>query len=262
MAQKEAPGEEVLAPNMVEGRTAVVTGATSGVGRAVAKKLTSIGVDLWAVGRNEAALEEARSWSIGSPGYIRPARIDLTREGEVLQLANEVREEWNELDFLVHSAGVFLEDELQDFRLEDLDHLFDLHVRARSQLTRDLLPLLRKAKGRVVFVNSSLGLSSGPGKGLYSASMHALRALADALRDEINVHDIGVTSLYLGRTATPMQKKIHEREGRPYEPERLIQPDTVGQAVLQILTFPRDAEITDIRLRSMQQPAPIPDIDD
>lgn len=239
------------------GRAALVTGATSGVGRAVGRALAAAGADLWAVGRNEEALEAARRWDRdGASGTVRPLRADLADADRALEAAERVRGEADGLDVLVHSAGVYRDGELEELALEDHDDLFDLHVRARSLITRELLPQLRSAAGDVVFVNSSQGLGASAGTGMYAASMHALRAVADALRDEVNDDGIRVTTVYLGRTATPMQEEVHEREGRPYEPERLIRPESVARAVLGALTLPRDAEVTDIRLRSMREPAP------
>ncbi len=239
------------------GRSALVTGATSGVGRAVGRALAAAGAELWAVGRNEEALDACRRWGgDAGPGAVRPLRADLADADRALEVAERVREEADGLDVLVHSAGVYREDELEEFRLEDLDALFDLHVRARSLLTREFVPELRRAAGDVIFINSSQGLRASAGTGMYGASMHALEAVADALRDEVNGDGVRVTTVFLGRTATPMQEEVHETEGRPYEPERLIQPESVARAVVGALTLPRDAEITDVRLRSMKKPAP------
>lgn len=245
----------------LNGRVGLVTGATSGVGRAVGRALVAAGADVWAVGRDESALEETRGWGDPASRSVRAERADLTRDEDVLRLAAMVREADEDIDFLVHSAGVFIPDEIERFHVDDFERLFALHVRARSLLTRELLPPLRDARGNVVFINSTLGLRASPGAGMYAGSMHALRAVADALRDEVNEDDIRVTSLYLGRTATPMQEEIHRDEGRPWDPDRLIQPETVAGTTLQVLSLPRDAEITDLRIRPMRKPAPKQDED-
>lgn len=238
------------------GRTGLVTGATSGVGRAISRALAGAGAEVWGVGRDRDALDELEAETRDTPGETHAVRADLSRDDRVRGLAATVRENNDGLDYLIHSAGVFIRDEVENFDPDDFERLFGLHVRARSLLTRDLLPSLRDASGHVLFVNSSLGLRSSPGAGMYSGSMHALRAVADALRDEVNEDDVRVTSLFLGRTATPMQEEIHRNEGRPYEADRLIQPETVARTTLQALTVPRDAEITNLQLRPMQKPPP------
>jgi short-subunit dehydrogenase len=101
----------------------------------------------------------------------------------------------------------------------------------------------------VVFVNSGAGLSANAEWAAYAASKHGLKALADALRQEEHGNGVRVTTVYPGRTATPMQEKVHRQEGRPYDPSRWIDPESVATAALTALDLPRDAEITDLTVR-------------
>jgi NAD(P)-dependent dehydrogenase (short-subunit alcohol dehydrogenase family) len=118
-----------------------------------------------------------------------------------------------------------------------------------AELTRLLLPQLRLSRGQVVFVNSGAGLDANARWGAYAAAKHGLRALADALRREEHDHGVRVTSVYPGRTATPMQLKVHQQEGRTYDPDRWIDPESVATTVLAAIDLPRDAEITDLTVR-------------
>jgi NADP-dependent 3-hydroxy acid dehydrogenase YdfG len=83
--------------------------------------------------------------------------------------------------------------------------------------------------------------------------MHATKAIADSLRDEVNGVGIRVTSLYLGRTAGERQRMLFEYEGRSYPPEKLIQPTDVAQTVVYLLQMPKTAEVTDLMMRPMQK---------
>ena len=85
----------------------------------------------------------------------------------------------------------------------------------------------------------------------YDSTKHALKALADSLRGEINRHGVRVLSVYLGRTASEMQERIHRMEGKPYRPELLLQPNDVASIVVNVLSLPRTAEVTDISIRPM-----------
>jgi NADP-dependent 3-hydroxy acid dehydrogenase YdfG len=85
----------------------------------------------------------------------------------------------------------------------------------------------------------------------YAASKHALRAVADGLRDEVHARGVRVISVFPGRTATPMQEEVQRYEGNDYDPERFLQPDDVAAAVLNALALPRTAEITDLHVRPM-----------
>jgi NADP-dependent 3-hydroxy acid dehydrogenase YdfG len=92
-----------------------------------------------------------------------------------------------------------------------------------------------------------------PEVGQYGAMKHALKAIADSLRAEVNPKGIRVLSVYLGRTATPMQADIHREEGKIYRPEALLQPCDVASTIIHAITLPRTAEITDISIRPMKK---------
>ncbi len=122
----------------------------------------------------------------------------------------------------------------------------DVNVLAPAELTRLCLPALRASRGHVVLVNSGAGLRANPGWSSYAASKHALRALADSLRGEERQSGVRVTSIFPGRVATAMQAKVHDQEGKEYDPSDWIAPESVATAVLTALDLPRDAEMTDV----------------
>ncbi|MGC1265320.1 MAG: SDR family NAD(P)-dependent oxidoreductase, partial [Candidatus Acidiferrum sp.] len=137
--------------------------------------------------------------------------------------------------------------------IADLELLYKTNVEGPYALTQAVLPMMKARRGQIVFINSSVGLTARAGVGAYAASKHALKAIADALRAEVNESGVRVISVYPGRTATPQQEKIHELEGRAYNAERLLQPEYVAQAVLNALEMPRTAEVTDIQIRPMRK---------
>jgi NADP-dependent 3-hydroxy acid dehydrogenase YdfG len=110
---------------------------------------------------------------------------------------------------------------------------------------------LKLQRGQVVFINSSSALTAKPSSAQYDATKHALKAVADSLRGEVNQLGIRVLSVYLGRTATEMQERIHILEGRPYRPDLLLQPEDVASVVINALSLPDTAEVTDIHIRPM-----------
>jgi NAD(P)-dependent dehydrogenase (short-subunit alcohol dehydrogenase family) len=176
---------------------------------------------------------------------------DLGDVESVRRLARRLGEDFDRLDVLVHSAGVIAHGSVESAPVEDLDRQYVTNVRGPYLLTQATLELLRRSAGQVVFINSSVGLRGKRNLGAYSASKHALRALADSLRDEVNGEGIRVLSVFLGRTATAMQAGIHRAANQPYRPEEFIQPADVAALVLSALTLPRTAEVTDISLRPL-----------
>lgn len=239
--------------NSLAGRIALVTGASSGIGQAIAVALARHGARLAVVGRKPQALAETVAAARQFSG-VTDFQIDLTVEESIQPLVQFLDNEGGRLDILIHSAGVIHQDPLQSARLQDLDEQYAVNLRAPYMLTQRLLPMLIKARGQVVFVNSSAGLSAKrPDLGQYSATKHALKAIADSLREEVNPKGIRVLTVYLGRTATPMQSAIFQREGREYHPEALLQPEEVASVVVQTLLLPCTAEITDISMRPMRK---------
>lgn len=244
--------EAVLRPALespLAGRSAIVTGASSGIGRAIALALAAQRATVCLVGRDRKRLAStARSAEASSPRVL-VQQADLGREDEVDDLARRLQAEFANLDVLVHSAGTLRPGSYAETTAQDLDLLYRVNARAPYCLTRALLPLLRASRGQVVFINSSAGLRAGMANGLFASTKHALRALADSLRDEVNADGIRVLSVYPGRVATPTQRELFAREGKPYDPALLLQPEDVAAMVIAALSLPHGAEVTDISMR-------------
>jgi NAD(P)-dependent dehydrogenase (short-subunit alcohol dehydrogenase family) len=222
---------------LLDGRYALVTGATGGIGGAIAVGLAGAGVKLVVAGRDQSRLAEVAERA----GGARAVAGDLTKREDVEELAAAAAG----VDILVHSAGLYV-------RSEDPD-VFEAQLSANLVAPYRLTHLLLDELEDLVFINSSQGLNASPGVGQYAATKHGLRAVADALRGEVNDRGVRVLSLYAGRTATPMQERIFGTEGRAYTPERLMQPEDVGQVVLAALVLPRTAEMTSVSVRPMQK---------
>ncbi len=238
----------------LQGRTVLVSGATSGVGRAIALAAGEAGAVVFATGRDRERLEDVARAIRTSGGVANECLADLTQDADVEALRQFVEERATGLDALVHCAGSIGLGTIEASDPDDMDRQVSLNLRAPYVLTRSLLPLLRTSRGYVVFVNSTAGLIASAGAAAYSATKHALRGLADALRAEVNSDGIRVMSLFLGRTATPMQEAVHTHEGRIYRPERLVQPSDVAQVVMSLLSLPHSAEVTEVRLRPTLKP--------
>ncbi len=235
------------------GRVALVTGASSGVGRAVAVALARHCEELYVVGRDPVRLAEtaaaARTFS-----KVIECQVDLTAEDNIEPLIRQFERACGRLDILVHSAGAFFQSPLEQAKIEDLDQQYILNVRTPYLLTQRLLPRLAAAQGQIVFINSSVALTAKRAEiGQYAASKHALKAIADSLREELNPKGIRVLTVYLGRTATPMQEAIYKQEGKVYSPESLLQPRDVATMVVEALMLPLTAEVTDISIRPMRK---------
>jgi NADP-dependent 3-hydroxy acid dehydrogenase YdfG len=235
----------------MQGRVAVVTGATGAIGHAIVNRLINRGAVVYAVGSTRQGVDDL----IGGAGWpvdqVRGYSVDLNDDAVVERFGTDCLASDGPIDVLVHSAGVI---DLQPFArapLAELDRQYRINVRAPFRLTQALLPKLVASKGQVVFVNSTAGLRASRDGSQYGATKHALRALADSLRDEVNSDGIRVLSVFLGRTASRMQSAVHRYEGRPYNESKLLQPDDVAAVVMNALELPRTAEVTDVWIRPL-----------
>jgi len=210
------------------------------------------GACLIAVGRNEAALETTVATARQYAQAVK-FQFDLTLP-EVPQALLRYLEDVGRLDILIHSAGVMHAELTERAPIEEFDSQYAVNVRAPYVLTQQLLPRLIAARGQIVFINSSVGLAARQADlAQYSASKHALKAVADSLREEVNPKGVRVLSLYLGRTATPMQESRFREEKRDYHPELLMQPEDVARMVIQAICVPGTAEVTDISMRPVHK---------
>ena len=237
---------------------AVVTGASGGIGGAIATALSNGGATVWLVGRDEAKLN-ALANVLRRPSASAPVEVclvDLTQESSIAGLPERMARHHGRLDILVHSAGAIALGKLEEASVAELDQQYAANVRGPYLLTQGLLPLLKKPRGQIVFINSSVGLAARSNIGQYAAMQHAFKALADALRDEVNAEGVRVLSVYPGRTATPRMEAIFAKEDRPYRPELLLQPEDVAGVVANALALPWTAEVTNISIRPMQKIGP------
>ena len=227
----------------------VITGASSGIGRAIAIAIASNGGSVCLVGRDQERLEAVAKISRETARSVLVHTADLSVDGAVEALAQRIAQEFRALDILVHCAGARSTGTLEKTSVRELDSLYRTNLRMPFALTQALLPLLKSQQGQIVFVNSSQGLHAKKNTGAFAATQHALKAITDSLRQEVNADGVRVLSIFPGRTATPRIKALCEIEGRPYRPELLLQAEDIAQVALNALLLPRTAEITNVEIR-------------
>jgi short-subunit dehydrogenase len=228
--------------------THLVTGAGSGIGRAVAEALHERGDDLVLLARNDA---RAAGLAEAFPGA--DVRIVDLADPEAVDRFDAGTDR---LDSMLHVAGVVELAPVSELGTDHLREQLDVNLVAPALITRACLPALRAARGTAVFVNSAAGLSAGASWSAYAASKFGLRALADSLRAEEMENGVRVTTVFPSRTATPMQEKVHEQEGRTYDSSLWINAETVAATILHVLDLPPDATIPEVVVRPLVPWAP------
>jgi len=218
----------------------LITGAGSGIGAVLAEVLLARGDDLVLLARSTERAAELEASYDG----VRTVVADLADPASVEELDLP-----DSLDSVVHAAGVVDLGPVAELSVASWQQQLSVNLVAPAVLTRVALPALRAARGTVVLVNSGAGLNAHPQWSAYAASKHGLKALADSLRGEESERGVRVSTVYPGRTATAMQEKVHEQEGKAYHAADWIDPATVAAAIVHVLDLPRDATVPDLTVK-------------
>jgi len=211
----------------LEGKIAVITGAGSGIGRAIAIAYTRAGAGVVLAGRRESKLRETAG---GCEGETLVVPSDISREDDVMSLRDSVVEKFGRCDILVNNAGIFKPEPgvpLHESPVEDWDEVMRINTRGPFLCLRAFAPLMIAQRyGRIINVTS--GLKHAPGHGVYSVSKSALDALTKTSAQELSQYNVLVNSLNPGWVRTEMAKNAPER------------PDKVTPLALRLASLPDD----------------------
>jgi short-subunit dehydrogenase len=215
------------------GAVALVTGASSGIGRATARRLADAGATVVLAGRDEAALADVAA-EVGG----HPAPGDLAAVGGPERVAAAALAITGRVDVLVNNAGVGWAGPVAAMTAADIDRLVAVNLTAPMALTRALLPgMVARRCGHVVMVTSVAGATGVAGESVYAATKAGLATFADSLRLEVAEDGVGVTTVTPGVVATA----FFDRRNRPYE-RRWPQPipaDRVAAAIVEAVRHGR-----------------------
>lgn len=174
----------------------LVTGAGRGIGRAITEHMSQRGWDVYATARSDSALSRLDRLS-----NVHAIPLDITDRASIAKLSDQLP---TALNGVVNSAGIIVNGPVEGLSLDDLSRQLDVNVTAQIGVTQAVLPKIREARGRIVFMSSVSGLITTPGTGAYCASKYAVESLADALRMELRPWRIPVSLIEPGPIRTDM----------------------------------------------------------
>jgi NAD(P)-dependent dehydrogenase (short-subunit alcohol dehydrogenase family) len=186
------------------GKRVLITGASTGIGRATALRLASSG---WTVLAGVRRTQDGEALAASGGKLLVPIVLDVTDAAQIAAAVERVSEHGGRLDALVNNAGIGYGGPLELTSIDDLRNQFEVNVVGPVALTQALLPALRLARGRVVFVSSVGGRVAMAFTAPYAASKHAVEAIGDALRVELRSSKVQVALIEPGSVATPIWDK-------------------------------------------------------
>jgi len=224
----------------------IITGATKGIGRAIAESFAAEGFDLAICSRSEADLEKTATELLEKYDDIEVLMFpaDLSKKKEVQDFGNFVTDQWKEIDILVNNAGVFLPGAIHKEEDGIIEKQIETNLYSAYHLTRSILPvMLEKKKGHIFNMCSIASLFAYPNGGSYSISKFALLGFSKVLREELKDKGIKVTSILPGATWS------NSWAGADFPESRLMQASDIASAVLGAWKMGDSAVVEEILIR-------------
>ena len=227
-------------------RRAVITGAGQGTGRAIALKFAAAGVSSVLVGRTESKLRGVAAEIAALGGEASVQALDVTDDAAAAALGAAL--EGETVDVLVNCAGDWLISTMQDTSSEQLDHILRVNLRAPYILSRALLPHLRRSENAsIINIGSIVTAMSVPMVTAYTAAKVGLQGLTGSLAAELRPERIRAVMISPGPADTPMR----DAASPGIDKAVLVQPETIAEMVLQVVSLPRGITTSDFTLHSM-----------
>jgi short-subunit dehydrogenase len=213
------------------GKTAIVTGASSGIGEAAALELARRGASVVLAARSAEKISALENEILASGGRALAVETDVSDKASVERMSVAATRAFGSVDILVNNAGLGLSGRVSELRPDDLRHLFEVNVIGAVNCVQAALPFMERG-GRIINVSSVVGLRAIPMVGGYSSSKFALNALSDAMRVELASRGISVTTVYPGTTQTSFRDNSRRtsNEKRGWRPSG-VPPEKVAEKI-------------------------------
>jgi NAD(P)-dependent dehydrogenase (short-subunit alcohol dehydrogenase family) len=225
------------------GKKAIVTGASSGIGKEVALQLLQSGAQVSVISRNPDRLLNELPAGSNAKGYA----IDLGNVEEVASQIKAIASDMNGVDILINNAGMAYIGELIDMPLMEWQKLFDLNLTSVFQCLQAVLPTMRSQKSGTIINVASVAAKQGfPNWAAYCASKFALLGLTQAIAAEEQPHGIKIMSICPGSVDTPLWDTLGDKVPPSFDRSAMLRPSTVADAIMTLINLPSDAVVNDL----------------
>ncbi|PVX51731.1 hypothetical protein C7377_0016 [Balneicella halophila] len=233
-------------------KIALITGATSGIGKATAIALASCGHNVIITGRRGERLEElAEEIKVKHKAEALPLAFDVRNNEEVVEAFKSLPDRWKSIDVLINNAGLAAGmDTIQDGKLEDWEQMIDTNVKGLLYVSKQVMPLMiERGEGHIVNISSVAGKETYPKGNVYCATKHAVEAITKGMRIDLNPYGIKVSEVCPGMVETEfsvVRLKDADANNKVYKGLKPLLAEDVAETIVFIVTRPKHVSIADV----------------
>ena len=242
----------------LDGKVAVITGASSGIGEATAEALAAEGASVVVAARREDRLSDLVERINGNGGKALSVSADVTDEGQAHELIQKAKSEFGRVDILVNNAGVMQLSKIEKGLSDEWRRMFGVNVLGLLYTTDAAIALMKEqGSGHIVNVSSVAGRKSGPFRGAYSGTKFAVNAISEALRVELLEDGIRITIVEPGAVRTELPDHITDEEAREGMQSvlsgEILEAEDIANAIAYAVVQPKRVSVNEILIRPTQQ---------
>jgi NADP-dependent 3-hydroxy acid dehydrogenase YdfG len=240
----------------IEGKVVVITGASSGLGEAAARRLAQGGAKLVLGARRLDRLQAlAKELSLGNDAAVQ---TDVTQYEQVQRLVDRAIQAHGRIDVILNNAGLMPHSPLERGKVQDWERMIDVNIKGVLYGIAAVLPHMKTQRsGHIINVSSVAGHLVRPGSAVYSATKHAVRVISEGLRQEVKPYNIRTTIISPGAVATELPDSITERDVaeniRDFYAKFAIPADSFARMVVFAMSQPEDVDVNEILFRPTSQ---------
>jgi NADP-dependent 3-hydroxy acid dehydrogenase YdfG len=244
--------------NNIEGKVVVITGASSGLGEATARLLSSQGASVVLGARRVDRLKSLADELTQKGGKALAVATDVTNSDQVKSLVEASVQKFGRIDVMINNAGLMPLSLIERLKIDDWNRMIDVNIKGVLYGIAAALPHMKKQKsGHIINVSSVAGHEVRPGSVVYSATKHAVRVISEGLRQEVKPYNIRTTVISPGAVATELPNSITEPDVaeniQKFYEEFAIPAESFAQAVLYAMSQPDEVDINEILFRPTRQ---------
>jgi 3-oxoacyl-[acyl-carrier protein] reductase len=238
------PSEDALA-----GKVALITGASRGIGFAIARRLGRMGARISICGRDQAKLDQSASSLRGERIETLAVHADVTHGDQISSLVHKTQHEFGPIDILVNNAGIGLFGPFHGFGETDWNRVMDTNLKSVFLVCRAVAPeMIRRQTGHIINISSLAGKNTFANGAIYCASKWGLMGLTGSMAEDLRGHGIRVSAICPGSVAT----EFSGQGGK--DPSKILQPDDVAHAIAALVTQTGGSFISEVHIRPTRKP--------